>query len=236
MSENVFSGIFLLENCHKKEYNLYIDFYLEDLFFMTGKTHVTAGMALTMLITQPSTIAETVMCLGIASIGSVISDVDVSTSKSRKNFNKILIIMTVSVILLALAEIIFKVGIFEKISGNSNIMRVIIGVMALIMICMFGKNCPHRSFMHSILGLALITISAYIILPEFALYMAISFTTHIFLDIFNKKKVKLFYPMKKPAIGLKLCSAGGLADSIIFRISGILLVAELILKIVSFLS
>ncbi len=203
---------------------------------MTGKTHATAGMALTMLITQPTTVAETIMCLGIASIGSVISDVDVSTSKSRKNFNKILIIITVSVILLALAEIVFKAGIVKKISSDSNIMRIIVGIMAIIMICMFGKNCPHRSFMHSILGLALITISAYIILPEFALYMAVSFITHIFLDIFNKKKVKLFYPLKKPAIALGLCSAGGIADSIVFRISGILLVAELILKIVSFLS
>lgn len=203
---------------------------------MTGKTHVTAGMALTMLITQPSTVAETVMCLGIASIGSVISDVDVSTSKSRKNFNKIMIVITISVILVALAELIFHVGIVREISNNSNILRMIIGIMSLIIICMFGKNSPHRSFMHSFLGLALMTISAYIILPEFALYMAISVSTHIFLDIFNKKKVKLFYPLKKPAISLKLCSAGGLVDSIIFRISGILLAGELIVKITSFLS
>lgn len=207
-----------------------------DLFFMTGKTHVTAGMALTMLITQPSTVAETVMCLGIASIGSVISDVDVSTSKSRKNFNKIMIVITVSVILVTLAELIFHVGIIKKISNDSNILRMIIGIMSLIIICMFGKNSPHRSFMHSFLGLALMTISAYIILPEFALYMAVSVATHIFLDIFNKKKVKLFYPLKKPAIGLSICSAGGIVDSIIFRISGILLAGELIVKIVSFLS
>ncbi len=203
---------------------------------MTGKAHLTAGMALTMLITQPDTIAETVMCLGVASIGSVISDIDVSTSKSRKNLNKVLTIITVSVIIIAFAEIIFKVGIVDKISSDSNIMRVITGIMAMISICMFGKNCPHRSFMHSLLGLALMTISCYIIYPMTALYMAVSVSTHIFLDIFNKKKVKLFYPLKKPAIGLKLCSSYGIVNDIIFRGCGIILVIEIILKIVSFLA
>ncbi len=202
---------------------------------MTGKTHLTAGMALTMLVTQPKTISETVMCLGIASIGSVISDIDVSTSKSRKNLNKVLIIITVSVVLIALAEIIFKVGIVDRISNDSNAMRVVTGIMAMITICMFGKNCPHRSFMHSILGVFLMTISCYIIYPLSALYMSVSVSTHIILDIFNKKKVKLFYPLKKPAIGLKMCSSHGKVNDIIFRICGILLVLEIMVKIVSFL-
>ena len=202
---------------------------------MTGKTHLAFGMAVTMLAASPSTVSETVMCLGVASIGSVISDIDVSTSKSRKNLNKILIIITVSVILLALAELIFKIGIVKEISKNSNVMRVIIGIMAMLMICMFGKNCPHRSFMHSILGLVLLTVSAYIILPEFALYMAVSVISHIFLDMFNKKRIKLFYPLKKPAIALRLCSAGGIVDYILFRVSGLMLAVELIIKITGFL-
>lgn len=202
---------------------------------MTGKTHLTAGMALTMLITQPQTIPETVMCLGVASIGSVISDIDVSTSKSRQNFNKVLIIITVSALLIAFSEIIFHVGLVAKFSNDSNIMRIMVGIMALIAICMFGKNCPHRSFMHSALGIVLMTISAYIILPQAALYMGISILTHIGLDVFNKKKIKIMYPLKKPAIGLGLCRAGGIVDQIIFRVAGIGLVIELILKIVSFL-
>lgn len=202
---------------------------------MKGRTHLTAGMAVTMLATQPKTITETVMCLGIASVGSVISDIDVSTSKSRRNLNKVLVIITVSVLLIAISEIVFHIGLAAKIMADSSIMRVCLGIALLIAICIYGMNCPHRSFMHSITGLMLITISSYIILPSTALYMCVSIISHILLDIFNKKKIRLFYPLEKPAVALNLCRAGGIADMIIFRLAGIGLVAELILKIVSFL-
>lgn len=202
---------------------------------MTGKTHLASGMAVTLLVTQPATISESIMCLGVASIGSVISDIDVSTSKSRKNFNKVIAIITVSFLFIFLAEMIFHVGILKTLSNNSNFMRVAVGFMAMISICLFGKGCPHRSFMHSALGLFLMTVSAYIILPQTALFMGISIVSHILLDLFNKKRIQILYPLKKPKISLNLCKAGGWADHLIFAAATFVLTAEIILKIISFI-
>ena len=50
---------------------------------MTGKTHVAIGTAASLLVTQPSTLKELFICLGVAIVGSVISDIDVTTSESH---------------------------------------------------------------------------------------------------------------------------------------------------------
>ncbi len=201
---------------------------------MTGKTHLVTGMALTMLITQPQTVSENVICLGAAAVGSVISDIDVSTSSSRKNFNKVLIIITVSVLAVFLTEMFFHVGIVRTLGKNSSFMRVAVGFMAMVSICLYGKGCPHRTFMHSLTGLALMSISAYIILPRTALYMGISILTHIALDLFNKRKIQILYPLKKPKIAFKICKAGGIADHLVFGCGAFLFTIELVMKIWSF--
>ena len=45
---------------------------------MTGKTHLAVGTAASLLVTQPSTLKELFICIGVAIVGSVISDIDVS--------------------------------------------------------------------------------------------------------------------------------------------------------------
>lgn len=51
---------------------------------MTGKTHLSVGTAATVCVTQPQTLSSLLLCLGTAAIGSVISDIDVTTSESRE--------------------------------------------------------------------------------------------------------------------------------------------------------
>ena len=50
---------------------------------MTGKTHLSVGTAAAICVTQPQTLSSLLLCLGTAAIGSVISDIDVTTSDSR---------------------------------------------------------------------------------------------------------------------------------------------------------
>lgn len=76
--------------------------------------------------------------------------------------------------------------------------------------------------MHSFLAIALITIATYIVLPEGAIYMIISMMSHIILDMFNKKKVQILYPSNK-GISLNICKANGMANSVLFKVSSILL-------------
>lgn len=59
---------------------------------MMFKTHAAAGIASAVFITHPNDIKSLFICGAAACIGSVISDIDVTTSKSRKGLGKIIAI------------------------------------------------------------------------------------------------------------------------------------------------
>lgn len=129
---------------------------------MTAKTHLSVAMASTLLITQPKSIKELVLCLGVTSVGAVISDIDVSTSESHQAIDKILGIAVIAVIALVFVEYKWNVGIVASFKNNSSIMRLIAGITGVLGICVFGKNQPHRSFMHSALAVGLLSGATYL--------------------------------------------------------------------------
>lgn len=194
---------------------------------MTAKTHVSVGMASTLLITQPKSIKEILLCLGVASVGAVISDIDVSTSEAYEAVNKVIKIVLIAAIVLAFVEYNWSFGIIESFKNDSNIIRLLIGITAILGICIFGKNQPHRSFMHSILAVALLSGATYIILPEIVPYLSISMLSHILIDTLNKKRVHIFYPLPW-GIAFNLCKAKGLVNDIIFKVASILTIMSII--------
>ena len=99
---------------------------------MTGKTHVAIGTAASLLVTQPSTLKELFICIGVAIVGSVISDIDVSTSESHQTLDWILgLILAVSV-LLAFAESKWSLGIFSAILNDSSYSRIFFGIVIFL--------------------------------------------------------------------------------------------------------
>lgn len=194
---------------------------------MTGKTHVSVAMASTLLLTQPQSTKELVLCLGVTSVGAVISDIDVSTSESHEAIDKILGIILIAAIALGFAEYKWHVGIIESFKNNSNIIRLVAGIAVVLGICIFGKNQPHRSFMHSALAVALLSVATYTILPDAVPYMIISMSSHILIDTFNKKKVHIFYPLPG-GVGLNLCHAEGFVNNTIFKVASLLTIVNLI--------
>ena len=58
---------------------------------MTGKTHASIGVMSVLTVLQPITVKEAVFYIGVASIGSVICDIDVSKSDSRNKLNHVYI-------------------------------------------------------------------------------------------------------------------------------------------------
>lgn len=194
---------------------------------MTAKTHVSVGMASTLLITQPKSIKEILLCLGVASVGAVISDIDVSTSEAYEAVNKVIKIVLIAAIVLAFVEYNWSFGIIESFKNDSNIMRLLIGIGAILGICIFGKHQPHRSFMHSILAVGLLSGATYIALPEAVPYLSISMLSHILIDTLNKKRVRIFYPLPW-GIAFNLCKAKGLVNDIIFKVASSLTIISLI--------
>lgn len=179
---------------------------------MQGKTHLVVGITSALLIMQPSNFNELVMGIGAAAVGSLISDIDVETSVSHKKADHIVSGCILTIIGLTALEFFEKVSVWNQISENSILVNKIVGFIILLIICAFGKEQSHRSFMHSLLVLAAFGWCMKILLQSTYMYFCIAFLSHIVLDLCNRKGIQLFYPYKK-RFCLRLCSSGGKIDS-----------------------
>ena len=94
---------------------------------MTGKTHAAVGLGTVLAVTQPSTVSGLVLAAGTGMLGALISDIDVGTSKSHKDADRI----TLIAVLLVAAEIALNYfcnfSIWDHLSGRGRI------------------HCPHCS-------------------------------------------------------------------------------------------
>lgn len=197
---------------------------------MLGKTHMAVGIAATLAITQPSGVSELVLAVGAGSLGALISDIDVGTSNSHRDADKITALSVVVVLAVFAMDYFCNTQIIERIIGSSGYLRIIAGLLLFIGICAFGKEQPHRSFMHSFLALILLSFALGLIWEKAVIYFAVGFLSHLATDIFNKKKVRLLYPMKG-GVSLGLFHAYGLANDIFFAIGSIVAIIEIIICI-----
>ena len=197
---------------------------------MLGKTHMAVGIAATLAITQPSGVSELVLAVGAGSLGALISDIDVGTSNSHRDADKITALSVVVVLAVFAMDYFCNTQIIERIIGSSRYLRIIAVLLLFIGICAFGKEQPHRSFMHSFLALILLSFALGLIWEKAVIYFAVGFLSHLATDIFNKKKVRLLYPMKG-GVSLGLFHAYGLANDIFFAIGSIVAIIEVIICI-----
>lgn len=195
---------------------------------MLGKTHMAVGIAATLAITQPSGISELVLAVGAGSLGALISDIDVGTSNSHRDADKITALSVVVVLAVFALDYFCNTQIIERIIGSSGYLRIITGLLLFIGICAFGKEQPHRSFMHSFLALILLSFALGLIWEKAVIYFAVGFLSHLATDIFNKKKVRLLYPLKG-GVSLGLFHAYGLVNDIFFVVGSIVAVIEVII-------
>lgn len=189
---------------------------------MTSKTHFAVGIASAVFLTMPENFRDLILCLGTAGIGSVISDVDATTSESKKGLKKVILFSLSSVLFICLSDKYLKTDIVSYFRSDAALTRLITGILMLITICVIGEKCPHRTFMHSLPGTALTVFSTFIILPSASVYMLISMLSHILLDMTNKKKIRILYPLKKPKIGFGLFYADRIANKLLFIIGSAL--------------
>ena len=182
---------------------------------MTGKTHAAVGLGTVLAVTQPSTVSGLVLAAGTGMLGALISDIDVGTSKSHKDANRI----TLIAVLLVAAEIalnyFYDFSIWEKIRNDQSMAQVAMGVIIFIAVCAFGKNQPHRSFMHSLAAGVIFTMVTYTMFSkQAALAFFVAFLTHILLDLPNCKGIQLFWPVPGHHC-FKLCASNGWVNRIL---------------------
>lgn len=203
---------------------------------MLGKTHLAVGIAVSMTVLRPDTLPELVTGLGAASVGALISDIDIGAAGAHRDADIITAMSVFAVALVVILDQVFHVGIWQMLMQKSSFARIIPGALAFIGICAFGKEQPHRSFMHSFLALFLLSALVNVIFPTAMPYFALAFLSHLAADLFNYKRVRLLYPMKKGGFCLKLFRAKGFANRVLFLTGStvsLVVVAVLLVRILA---
>ena len=195
---------------------------------MECKSHVVCANALALAFIRPDSINSLLITLGAATIGSTICDIDASDKDNKGYIVSYSIFTIISLITIVFLEYFFHIGINNWILENSSYYKILICFFLLIGVCYYGYLMPHRSFLHSFLGIGIMILLCYISLGNVVIPFMIGIVSHIVLDLFNKKGLWLFYPLKKK-YSLKLCVYNGEVNYIIFNVFTTILIVELVL-------
>ena len=184
---------------------------------MRDRTHLAIGVgtALTIMrLTGLKSLAAVLEGTGLAILGYLLPDIDVSRSTASTNAKAALKIGAGIIGVGVAIKRNYNIDLnFTGEDANKVIMATIIGVILTIL----GSRTPHRSFTHSLLGIGLFSIPIYMLAGSSALWFAIGYGMHIVADLFNKRKVRVLYPRKK-GLCFNLCKSNGLMDTIIMLI------------------
>lgn len=192
---------------------------------MLGKTHVSAGMAASLLVLQPVSVAPLVCALLGGALGGWISDVDVRGAKLVRGT-----IVSVCVVALAfasrfLAEMFSEVEALQAMAPEMGPASVV-GAALFAAITLLGSVTAHRTFTHSLVGCALWYVAACFLWPQVAPAFGIGLCSHLILDLLNKApkgSMQLFFPLRV-RVCLDVCRADGFANALVWSASVIVCV------------
>lgn len=190
---------------------------------MQGKTHNMVGISCALTATGIISGGDVSLPLIATSfiaggLGSLVPDID-----SKKSIGSSLLkrIIKIGMLLLLLYKFFYPYVCGEslQISSPACITQSLLGWLPLFLIFLFGMNTHHRTFMHSFTVCIASTICLYILLPSCATYYLIGYVSHLLLDLLNKKREQLLWPLSVGNVCLKLCAADGIVDKTIFIIA-----------------
>ncbi len=182
---------------------------------MLGKTHLAVGTAAALAVLHPHTPFALAGGLAAASVGSLISDIDISTSESHQESDKVILLSCAAVGLAALAEKCFHLGLTRRILAESSLFRVLLAVTVFLLVCAVGRVQPHRGFMHSIAAGFIMASCTSAFLPLLPPYFAVGFVSHLAIDLLNHKGEQLLFPLRH-RFCFGVCSSKGHVNRMLF--------------------
>lgn len=192
---------------------------------MMGETHVAVGAAAAVAIACPTSIGECLAAAAIGALGGVVCDLDVRTSRVRRDALRARVAVLVF-ITVALAFGVLTRGVFGETLTMSVPVCIVAGVIVLVATGVFARRSGHRAFSHSLMALVLYSVGVGLLSVELVGPFAVGFLSHLVLDMLNKQPVRALYPMGK-GFSLGLCRAGGLVNRMLLIGGAALLLLEI---------
>lgn len=179
---------------------------------MMGRTHFAIGLATSLAVIQPKSIGECMTAIFAGALGGVTADND-TLNQSNSLSAQLLALKTALGILLI--DYFFKLGICESIMANQT--TALIGLLAFLVLWFIGFFSDHRTFTHSFLAMILYSLAIGLIYEPFTLGFMVAYLSHLALDILNRKKMPLLYPLDF-GVCLKLCYADSKFDNFLMYV------------------
>ncbi len=178
---------------------------------MMGKTHIAVGIASGIAAAQPDTLGECLSAVMGGAVGGLLCDVDVRAQNNRDA--RIARFVTICIALgILIADWVLKTGIWRYLLAHAGA-PLAIGAAGFLGICIAGSFTSHRSFMHSLLALVLLSVCLSMVYPPLVPAFAAGFASHLLLDLLNRKPILLLFPWKKGCC-LNLFYADGAANAL----------------------
>ena len=201
---------------------------------MMSKTHFAVGLATSLAIIQPKTFNECAVAVIGGTVGGVLADNDILDNDYQADALIGQLLALGSAVLALVLDFFLGFGICESIIAKP--MLPIIGGICFVVLYIVGFCSDHRTFTHSFLAMILYTIAAALIYTPLAIALGAAYLSHLLLDILNKKKVPILYPLEF-GICFKMCYANKTANKVFmyvgFAISGLLLIIGIVTSFVS---
>ena len=167
---------------------------------MTGSTHIAIGIASSLAILQPKTIPECLCALTGGMIGGMISDIDSPGKRKSIDYSddpygwQVYTFVTIGIVIILGIDYLSGDGAVDWVLKNFDL-PLLVGAIAFLGLCFYGAHTNHRTFTHSILAGTLFTISLWCFCKPIAIPFGIGFTSHLFIDYFNQRKVQYLWPL-----------------------------------------
>ena len=194
---------------------------------MMGRTHFAVGLATALAVIQPKSVGECMVAVFAGALGGVTADND-TLNQSNSLKGQLLALKTALGALLI--DYFFKLGICESIMANPK--KALVGLVAFLVLWFIGFFSDHRTFTHSFLAMILYSLAIGLIYEPFTLGFMVAYLSHLALDILNRKKMPLLYPLDL-GICLKLCYSDGKVDTFLMYVGYITTAVFLTIGLVS---
>ena len=189
-----------------------------------SKTHITVGTICALLIAQP-TPAGACLALAGGALGGIMPDVDVIDNDNTGDALQGEIIAAIIIILSFVCDMIFNFNAFYFIERPRH--YLLFGIVLFLALYVLGVSRDHRGFTHSLVALIIYSMPIVAIYEPLTQYFMMGFFSHLFIDLFNKRGIQLFFPLKK-RFCFGLCGADKLANKILMILGLVVTVVLLI--------
>ena len=216
---------------------------------MLAKAHIAVGMAAAFSIIRPETVAEALPVIAGGALGCLICDLDCENKSEKSDSSHWRIVMALVAAAALIEDHLLDAGMWRSLGQSGYYLWWLFGtsgdyaaspfaagaqylwfagLAGFVLTCVFAGGSGHRGCSHSLLAMGLETACLWLIFPAVAMPFAIAFSSHVLLDLMNKRSVRLLYPAKK-GICLGWFYADRLANKVFAACGTVWLIAAIII-------